>query len=156
MYHVSIPPPADFDQQLAQIIINEHEHLDISWRAETRQVILRNDTATFIQPNARIVDSLATYFSVNPAHIVAKNLVLFERPNHVQDADTDTAIHFYNCEWSDYAVDQIAIQFELDICTEDTPRRRWEEANRRMPSPIPEEQEDEILFRRERRYIDFD
>jgi len=128
-------------QQLAQITLNTGDCLSVYWRRDERQVVLEHGSEFFIQPNARILDSLAAFLNIDPTHIVAKNLTLYESPILVQSADAETAIQFYDCEWSDYALDNMAIQFELEVNAQDAFQQRWEEANRTVvAAPVVREE----------------
>lgn len=123
-------------QQLAQITLTTDDCLSVYWRRDERQVVLEHGSQFFIQPNARILDSLAAYLNIDATHIIAKNLTLYESPVQAQSADVDTAIQFYDCEWSDYALDNMAIQFDLEVNAHDALQQRLEEANRVPYTPI--------------------
>ena len=123
-------------QQLAQIMLDAGDCLSVYWRRDERQVVLEHGSKFFVQPNARILDSLAAYLGVEPTHIVAKNLTLYESPIQAQSADFETAMQFYECEWSDYALDNMAIQFDLEVNAQDALSQRVVEASRVPSTPI--------------------
>ena len=123
-YNVPIPSVANL-RQLAQILDEDGEVTVLYWCKETSQVVVQQDDDRWIQPNGPVTESLAAIFDCDPCHIIAKNLFLFETPGHGKAADQELTIGFYDCEWSDYANDHIAIEFDLVInesCTSNAKR----------------------------------
>ena len=113
-YSVSIPEPVAALQQLAQILYGD-EVLTVFWMNDTRQVVLERDGAWYIQPNGSVTRSLAALLQCAPHHLVASGLFFFETPGHGVAVDTRLSLAFYGCEWSDYACDKIALQFNLVV-----------------------------------------
>ena len=113
-YSVSIPETVAALQQLAQILYGD-EVLTVFWMNDTRQVVLERDGAWHIQPNGSVTRSLAALLQCAPHHLVASGLFFFETPGHGVAVDTRLSLAFYGCEWSDYACDKIALQFNLTV-----------------------------------------
>ena len=113
-YSISIPEPISALQQLAQILYRD-EVLTVFWLNNTRQVVLERAGAWHIQPNGSVTRSLAALLQCAPHHLVASSLFFFETPGHGVAVDTRLSLAFYSCEWSDYACDKIALQFNLTV-----------------------------------------
>jgi hypothetical protein len=140
-YNVPIPTPANL-RKLAQIIDEDGEVTVIHWCKLTSQIVVQQDDDRWIQPNGPVTESLAAIFDCDASNIIAKNLFLFETPGHGKAADEELTVGFYDCEWSDYANDHIAIEFDLVInesCTSNA--KRLVKALRVF---IDDEEEDEI------------
>lgn len=114
-YSIPIPEPiAAAVEQLAQIQYRD-EIISAYWYGETRQVLLRRDDDWFIQPNGSVLRSLAALLRCSPHHLAASNLFFFEAPGRGVAVDNYLGLAFYSCEWSDYACDRIAVQFNLEL-----------------------------------------
>jgi len=116
-YSTPIPQPISATvDQLAQIhLTNTDEIISVYWYADTRQIVLNREDDWYIQPNGSVLRSLAALLHCEPHHLVAESLFFFETPGHGVAVDRQLSLAFYNCEWSDYACDKIAIQFSLTI-----------------------------------------
>lgn len=116
-YSISIPVPSTTDlEQLAQIL-SPAGIISAWWRRAERQVILNLNDKWYLQPDWLITDSLGNLLGVPDYQVVCRGLFFFETRGHGKSVDNDTAMAFYNCDWSDYASDRIAIQFDLEINT---------------------------------------
>lgn len=116
-YSISIPEPSEVDlEQLAQIL-SPAGTICAWWRRANRQVILELNDKWYIQPDGLVTESLGHLLGVPDYQIVCRGLFFFETPGHGKAVDNDTALAFYNCDWSDYASDRISIQFDLEINT---------------------------------------
>jgi hypothetical protein len=114
-YSISIPEPSYTDlEQLAQIL-SPAGVISAWWRRAERQVVLELNDKWCIQPNGLVTESLGYLLGVPDYQIVCRGLFFFETPGHGKAVDNETALGFYNCEWSDYASDRISIQFDLEI-----------------------------------------
>ena len=116
-YSIRIPTPLTDAQQIAQIIVGD-DLIYTYWLRETRQVLVHvyNTDTWYIQPDAKIVKSLATILECDENNIETDDLFLFEKQGHGKPATAQEAWDFYECEWSDYASDKIGIQFTVDEC----------------------------------------
>jgi len=115
-YSIPIPRPAQLSRdikKLAYITTERGEDMTFYWRNETSQVLIQWGNEWYIQPNGSTTESLAALLHCSPYHIVAKNVFLFDTPGRGKAADTEMAVSFYGCEWSDYGRDSIYIQFHL-------------------------------------------
>lgn len=117
MYTIPIPAPEFNNEgpiQLAQIRHTNGELLVLYWRDETRQVVIQRGNGNwFIQPDASITTSLAALLNCEPHNIIANDITLFDVKPHL--ADAETVVAFYDCDWSDYAIDRICIQCSLGV-----------------------------------------
>ena len=114
-YSISIPEPSYADlEQLAQIL-SPAGIICAWWRRAERQVVLELNDKWYIQPNGLVTESLGNLLGVPDYQIVCRGLFFFETPGHGKAVDNETALGFYNCDWSDYASDRISIQFDLEI-----------------------------------------
>lgn len=116
-YTIPIPcPEYEGIQQLAQVLDTDANVTVFYWRKATKQVVIEaSDGNWYIQPDGLITKSLAALFDCSRHNIVATNLFMFERPGHGKAMDQETTIAFYECDWSDYANDHIAIDFTVEI-----------------------------------------
>lgn len=127
-YTIPIPKPDDAAnlQQLAQIKWGKLELFEFFWRTETRQVVIRRgEDNWFIQPNGLIMNSLSELLNCKPCNIIAKDIYIFDTPYKCAPANAETNIALYSCEWSDYAMDKICIQFIVELhysCTTEAAR----------------------------------
>jgi len=127
-YTIPIPKPDDAAnlQQLAQIKRGKLELFEFFWRSETRQVVIcRSQSSWFIQPNALIMNSLSALLNCKPCNIIAKDVYIFDSPQKSAPANAETNIALYSCEWSDYAMDKMCIQFIIELhysCTTEAAR----------------------------------
>ena len=115
-YHIQIPVEANL-RQLAQILDSKGDTTRFYWNSKTSQVVVEQGDKRWVQPNGLVTHSLAAVFGCSPNNIIAKNLFLFETPRHGKAADEEMTVGFYDCEWSDYGNDHIAIQFSLVVDT---------------------------------------
>jgi hypothetical protein len=114
-YSISIPEPSYTDmEQLAQIL-SPAGVISAWWRRAQRQVVLELNDKWYIQPDGLVTESLGNLLGVPDYQIVCRGLFFFETPGHGKAVDNETALAFYNCDWSDYASDRISIQFDLEI-----------------------------------------
>ena len=117
MYTIPIPAPEFNNEgplQLAQIRHTTGELLVLYWRDETRQVVIRRGNGQwFIQPDASVTTSLAALLNCDPCNIIAKDITLFE--DKPKMADAETVVAFYDCDWSDYAMDRICVQLDISV-----------------------------------------
>jgi hypothetical protein len=117
-YNISIPLPdfqSDDLQQLAQFHLSNGLLVEAHWHKTTKQVVLQDGgNKWFIQPDGPVTRTLSKLLDCQPHNVVVKGLFLFETPGHGKAADQEMAVSFYDCDWSDYACDRIAIQFNAE------------------------------------------
>jgi len=116
-YDIAIPTPADIPDTLCQLaqIGTRSGHLEVCWRKETKQVVIKTPGGWFIQPNGSVTVSLAALLGCSATQVVVRNLKLYEGGWTDQMADAETNVHFYECEWSDYANDYMRLDFNVDV-----------------------------------------
>jgi hypothetical protein len=120
-YSIRIPTPElPGLQQLAQFI-SPIGLIEAYWMRAERQVVIRTiaDDSWFVQPNGKVIESLSSIIGISSSYIVMRDLFLFEEKGHGKLADNQTQDYFYDCEWSDYASDFIAIQAVIDYPEEE-------------------------------------
>ena len=114
-YSVSIPEPV-FPGKLEQLAQFDTPDGVVCayWHRPARQVVLEHEGKFTIQPDGNVVESIAELLGVRKASLInMSDLFFFEKPGHGKLQDDDTHNHFYDCDWSDYACDHIAIQARL-------------------------------------------
>ena len=127
-YNIPIPEPSFVMpfQQLAQFKSSDGTIYAAYWLPKTRQVVFMEDADVWhIQPDGPITKSLAALFNCASYNIVAKGITIFEIRGKQKLADAEQIIAFYDCSWSDYACDQIGLQFDVDVnyeCTTNVQR----------------------------------
>jgi len=116
-YDIAIPTPADIPDTLFQLaqIGTKSCTLEVCWRKETKQVVIKTPGGWFIQPNGSVTVSLAALLGCSANQVVVRNLKLYEGGWTDQMADAETNVHFYECEWSDYANDYIRLDFNVEV-----------------------------------------
>jgi len=115
-YSIPIPEPLIKGlQQLAQFSTPEGI-FDVFWVPKMDQVVIRYGNDWYIQPNARIEDSLSTLICCNTYDLHANGLFLFDREyRHGKAADEYMEKKLLECEWSDYAHDKMVFQANIDV-----------------------------------------
>lgn len=114
-YSVRIPEPV-FPGELEQLAQFDTPDGIVCayWHRPTKQVVLERNGEFTIQPDGNVVESIAELLSVRKASLInMTELFFFEKPGHGKLQDIATHSAFYECEWSDYACDRIAIQARL-------------------------------------------
>jgi len=115
-YSIPIPEPSVAElQQLAQFATPEGV-FDVSWMPKTEQVVIRHGEDWYIQPNARIEESLSTLICCKTHDLHANGLFLFDRDyRNGKAADTNMEQGLLECEWSDYAHDKMVFQVNIEV-----------------------------------------
>ena len=115
-YSIPIPEPfVEGLQPIAQISTPEGV-FDVSWVPKMDQVVIRHGNDWYIQPNARIEDSLSTLIGCNTYDLHAGGLFLFDRDyKNGKAADEDMEQGLLECEWSDYAHDKMVFQANIEV-----------------------------------------
>ena len=115
-YSIPIPEPSVAElQQLAQFTTPEGVFA-VSWMPKTEQVIIQHGNDWYIQPNARIEESLSTLICCKTHDLHANGLFLFDRDyRNGKAADTNMEQSLLECEWSDYAHDKMVFQANIEV-----------------------------------------
>jgi hypothetical protein len=115
-YSIPIPEPSLGDlQQLAQFSTPEGVFA-VSWMPKTEQVVIQHGDDWYIQPNARIEESLSTLICCKTHDLHANGLFLFDRDyRNGKAADMDMERGLLDCEWSDYAHDKMVFQANIEV-----------------------------------------
>jgi hypothetical protein len=83
---------------------------------KTEQVVIQHGNDWYIQPNARIEESLSALICCNAHDLHANGLFLFDRDyRHGKAADEDMEKGLLECEWSDYAHDKMVFQATIEV-----------------------------------------
>ena len=109
--------------QLAQIIVFGSEKciIEVAWIRDTRQVLfripegLRVPAGDYLQPDGPITQSLAHIVGCAQQFIIAKDMMLCISSEQQERFDDEMRLGFYDCAWSDYACDDLAMQFTMLI-----------------------------------------
>jgi len=116
-YSIPIPEPVSSADQneLAQIMTPDGP-VRVRWMNSTGQVILCYNGAWYIQPNARIEDSIASLMGYHPVDMRPSGMLLFDRDyHHGKAAEEREERAVLDCEWSDYACDKMLFQVNVDV-----------------------------------------
>lgn len=115
-YSIPIPKPQLTEcQQLAQFTTPEGI-LDVSWMPKTEQVVIRHGDDWYIQPNARIDESLSVFIGCRTYDLHSSGLFLFDRDyRQGKAASDDMERGLLDCEWSDYAHDKMTFQAHIEV-----------------------------------------
>jgi hypothetical protein len=115
-YSVPVPTPSfdtDEFQKLASIQYGD-SNITAHWRRSTRQAIVTMpDGSSYLCPDVKIVDSLASILGWDAHDVILDDLFLFELPRHGYAADSVLSNAIYSCEWSDYGSDRILFECTL-------------------------------------------
>ena len=90
---------------------------DIYWDVGQKRIrYICNGQMTFDRPNEQIKQSLLSLFGGLPENMEIQNLIIYEdkHPTYVKNHEK-MAIDFFNCEWSDYAMDRMYFRVNLAI-----------------------------------------
>lgn len=108
--------PNDIDSLKTVARIQTPEGLvKLYWRSSTKQVIAsksvsssrRDEETWYCMPDSNTVASLAHLLKWKPEEVVLTHFVMIEHPNDQYYADRTLVQNFYNCMWSDYAIDRM-------------------------------------------------
>jgi len=115
-YSIPIPEPSVAElQQLAQFTTPEGVFA-VSWMPKTEQVVIQHGNDWYIQPNARIEESLSTLICCKTHDLHANGLFLFDRDyRNGKAADKYMERGLLDCEWSDYAHDKMVFQANIEV-----------------------------------------
>jgi len=115
-YSIPIPEPFLTNlQQLAQFSTPEGL-FEVFWVPNMDQVVVRYGTAWYIQPNARIADSLSALICCRDYDIQVTDMFLFDRDySQGKEAEQEMMDKLLDCEWSDYACDKMVFQANVNV-----------------------------------------
>jgi len=83
---------------------------------KTEQVVIQHGDNWYIQPNARISESLSTLIGCQTYDLHAGGLFLFDRDyRNGKAADEAMEQGLLECEWSDYAHDKMVFQATIEV-----------------------------------------
>lgn len=111
-YSYEIPRPDLYVRRIATPIADltyGSNCLHAYWIKNTKQVLLCSNGQWVIQPNGPIQQSLTAFFGSTPC---VASLQVFE-PESSEPCSTDQIDQVYECEWSDYACDNLFIRSTL-------------------------------------------
>jgi len=108
-------------EQLAQISSkNDGWTMELFWLPATRQVLfnipegLQIKAGLYVQPDGAITHSLAHCLGVPQQFIVVHNFAVFNY-GKVEFCTDAMRLGFYDCAWSDYTCDGLALQFDVEV-----------------------------------------
>jgi hypothetical protein len=110
----SSPPDIDLLKTLARIDTPEGL-IKLYWRPSTKQVMVnkpvsssrRDEETWYCMPDCSTVVSLAHLLKWKPEEVLLTHFVIIEHPDEQYYADRTLVQNFYNCMWSDYAIDKM-------------------------------------------------
>ena len=117
MYSISIPNPTTLAPyiQIGFITTWESNLILIYWAPEINQVLLLNGMkGWFMQPNARITDSLAQLLNVTAEDIMLDRL-FFMKDNQTEVPNNTDVWEVYDHTWSLYAEQRVSLQCTLRL-----------------------------------------
>ena len=117
MYSISIPTPPTLEPytQIGFVTTWENTLLLVYWASEINQVLLLNASkGWFIQPNGRIIDSLAELLNVPAADIQLGRLFLMKDKEIEVPKDADIW-EIYDHTWARYAEKGATLQCTLQL-----------------------------------------
>jgi len=116
-YSIEIPTPnisALTFNRLAQIRTST-EYIEVFWWPEKRKVVFCINGLWYIQPDGNIRKSVASLLGWEERTVSFQELFIFEGASyqHGYAASANDERHFLECDWSDYAVDYLAFQVNI-------------------------------------------
>ena len=117
MYSISIPTPPTLEPytQIGFVTTWENTLLLVYWASDINQVLLLNGSkGWFMQPNGRIIDSLAELLNV-PARDIQLGRVFFMKHTEIEVPKDADVWEIYDHTWARYAEKKVSLQCTLQL-----------------------------------------
>ena len=107
-------------RKIATVTCHDEHGFTVYWNDKTRQVSIlvsedlldENTNDWFTMPDMNISSSLSFYLNALPSQVHFSNIFLF-RKNHGKAADEQLEREIYDCDWSDFACENMYLEFDI-------------------------------------------
>lgn len=121
IYEIYEPDMTSLDK-LARITFWNKSFLEVFWNPVTHQIFFANrnqhHSKWFAQDeDSKIIDSLCQFLQVVKTHqVVADSFMVFDQSErHGKVYATDSLLHIYDCDWSDFACDRLVFHLNVRV-----------------------------------------
>lgn len=108
-------------QRLARITRRDNDFLEVFWDSEHRQVIYKQDNSWLVTSDSNILEGVCSLMrrpELEPHHLIADNIMVFDQKGHHGHAYDHLTTDIYDCDWSDFACDGLVLHFNVQTSAE--------------------------------------